>query len=286
MKTLLPITISILLLSSCSGRWDIGGFFAQSGKDVEQRFEESMAFNSENPEIIISLPKDNYRFYAGGDCHIENTTNNLTKLVTLSRNDSASAFTFLLGDFINVKGAFKFVPDAIKFDASTQNFNTPLFPVLGNHDIYFGQWKDYAEIFGTACYTFVIETPNFADLYIILDSSSGTLGRSQLKWLKELLKTRNNYRHCIIATHTNMFKTDNSQTTSGNFALEETMELIGLMAERRVDMFLNGHDHYFGYDHFNGVLYLTDQSMQDYIDKAAFLIIDISDEINFEKVKF
>ncbi|GHV33887.1 hypothetical protein FACS1894178_0300 [Bacteroidia bacterium] len=281
MKPIKLITLCILL-TSCN-KWDIGGFFAQSGKNVDGRFEESIAYNESHSQVVIPVPTDEYIFYAFGDTHIEETTTNLTKLMKLARNDSNTAFIFFLGDFINITGAFDRVKTAIEFHQEEQQYNKTLLTTVGNHDLYFNQWKDYAKLFGTSTYTFELETPNFNDLYIVLDSGSGTLGAKQLKWLKKVLKEqRETHRRCIICSHTNMFKTDNSQTTSGNYALDETNELSSLFADYHVDMYLNGHDHFFGTDKFRKVTYLTAHSMQDYINNPAYLILTVGEQVYFE----
>jgi predicted phosphodiesterase len=283
MKQILTIIVLAILTTSCD-KWNVGGFFAQSGKNVDGRFEESIAYNESHSQVIVSVATDEYIFYAFGDTHVEETTTNLTKMMNLARNDSNAAFIFFLGDFINITGAFNRVKEATAFHPADQQYNKILLTTVGNHDLYFNQWKDYARLFGTSTYVFEVKTPNFCDLYIVLDSGSGTLGAKQLKWLKKMLKEqRAKHRRCIVCSHTNMFKTDNSQTVSGNYALEETNELTSLFADYQVDMYLNGHDHSFGMDKFRKVTYLTAPSMQDYISNPAYLILTVGEQVYFEK---
>lgn len=54
----------------------------------------------------------------------------------------------------------------------------------------------------------IVNTSEASDLFICLDSGSGTLGEKQLAWLREILeKKRANSQNCFVVTHNNFFRT-------------------------------------------------------------------------------
>jgi predicted phosphodiesterase len=282
MKKIFTLCSLFFALNSCN-EIDFKGFLFPPSDDVEKRFAQSIEWNGSQPGIVIPVAADDYNFYGCSDIHVAKTTGNLQKFVNISQNDMRAAFALFNGDLIDEKGAFaKFV--TVFVDTIKPN---PLrfFATIGNHDLFFEQWNDYKAYFHTSTYTFIVKTPNCEDLYIALDSGSGTLGKSQLQWLKNQLKNRKNYRHCIIFTHTNIFATDNSQTTSGNLALEETYELMDLFSRYSVDLVVTGHDHFYGIDIFDSVTYLTASVMKDGETNAGYLIIEIAKKIRWEDVK-
>jgi predicted phosphodiesterase len=256
------------------------GFIAPTGKTVEERFKESQSWNETKGEIIIHA-KENYTFYDCSDIHVEKTIQNLSKFVDIVQNDTLAAFGFFDGDLINERGAFSTFYSVFK-----DNINyRPFLASVGNHDLYFEQWEDYVKYFNSSTYSFVIKTSSAKDFYIVLDTGSATIGSSQLKWLKNKLKERNDYRHCIIFTHTSFFLTDNSQTTTGSLALEETYELMNLFSENNVDLVISGHDHSYGIDNFNGVTYITTSLLKDDSETASYLKVNVDENLNFKNTK-
>jgi len=281
-KYLFKFLLLSFLLISCNTT-DVRGFLFPTGKTVEKRFAESQKCNEAQGKIVILTAENDYVFYDCADIHVTKTTQNLAKFVNIVNNDTLAAFAFFGGDFINERGAFPLFYSV--FVDTVKPNDCPFFATVGNHDLFFGQWEDYVKYFHTATYTFIVKTPTAEDFYIALDTGSGTLGTSQLKWLKEQLKNRKNYRHCIVFTHANIFKTDNSQTTSGNLALEETYELIDLFSKNSVNLVISGHDHFYGIDNFDNVTYITTSILKDEEKTAAFLKVEVGEHLHFKDIK-
>jgi hypothetical protein len=157
--------------------------------------------------------------------------------------------------------------------------------LAGNHDTYFDQWSEYYKLFGSSTYFFVVKTPTTSDLFIALETASGTLGKLQKKWLEDILsEKRSQHRYCFILTHTNFFDTELSQFPSGNYSLEETAFLTNIFDRYDVSLIINGHDHYYDYVVLDGIRYLTLEDAQDSDNEPTYFAINVqANEVTFKK---
>ena len=200
------------------------------------------------------------------------------------RNDENVVVGLLLGDLINQKGSMRIVAEMID-GMQTCGELMPMMTVVGNHDLFFGQWEDYKRYFGSSTYSFVVYTPNYKDLYIMLDSGGGCHGKKQMDWLRQLLKHRNEYRHCVVCSHVNIFRTDLSQFVSGNLPLEETYQLLNLLTESKVELYLQGHDHFREEVVYNGVRYVVLDCLKDGMENASWMSLHIGEGLTFDFVE-
>ena len=241
-KTLIIILFAILFASCRSV--DLSGFLTSPSETVDARFEQSLALTK--GESVERLETDeSYTFYVCTDTHVDGSTRNLGRFVEDMRSDIDAVFGVCLGDCIDSKGMMKTYADAISYKNGTHKSDSPMFSLIGNHDLFFSQWNDFKKYIGPSVYYFELASQGARDLYVVLDSANGSHGIRQISWLKELFKLhRGEYRHCVVMTHVNIFKTDNSQNTSGNLPLEETYMLTDLFDQYDVSLVLQGHDHY------------------------------------------
>lgn len=269
---------NLLLLVSCD--FDITGFFVSPSATIEERYVESMELNSSNPsDTIIEVLQENYTIYMCGDIHVINTADNLAQFIEIAKADSSAAFSIILGDITDQKGGMEIAYDTIQ-KHTTEDFI--LKTIVGNHDLYFNQWEVYKELFGSGIYSFAVQTPTAKDLYIILDSGSGTLGSKQLQWFEELLSSsRDSYRHCFVFSHTNMWAENFSQFPSGLFSIEESAKISNILSQYSVNYYFNGHVHYRSTTTLNDVEYVTLDEMLDGSDRASYVIVNVEDAINY-----
>lgn len=277
--TIIAILVG-LILSGCQ-EYDIRGFFTSPSATVDKRFEQSLSINdSLTADTLITVGTDTYLITAISDIHITATAHNLAQYIDMAETNDSIAAALILGDITDAKGGHLIAADTIDAIGPT----TPIRAVVGNHDLFFNQWETYKHYFGSSSYYFVVQTPDTADLFICLDSGSGTLGRRQTDWLIDLLNSRRHlYRHCIVATHTNFFDTDFSQTPSGTFHIDELAQLTALFAKLRVGMVLNGHDHHYETHSYNNTLYITAGPSGDDVIDAAYLILTVNDTITHRR---
>ena len=281
------ICLACVALVSCTpGNLDVVGMVYTRAEGADQRFAQSMAYNNQHGYDTVTLATDDYRVYVMSDLHIDFSTYNLDTFVTDYLADTKAApFCLCLGDIINSVNHY----DTCMAHISriwTAGTGDTCYCTLGNHDMYFDQWKDYCDIWKTSTYWFMVQTPTAKDLFISLDSGDGSLGKAQRKWFEELMeqKSKEGYRHVVAFTHTHFFKVDASQGHTSNLALEETYEWCDLLSRYGVDMLLQGHSHSRNLTTFKGVDYLRVDALEDHYYNAYYTILDMSDGIGWSFV--
>lgn len=265
------VAVAALLFAGCN-TLDIRGLVAPTGYVVNSRFQSSMSLNGGESVATVETA-ESYMFYVAADPHIGYTYDNLQSFVGRMQTDAAASFGIVLGDCTDRRDAMATYVEAIENDG-----DKPMFSIIGNHDLFFSGWDDFRELLGPSVYWFEVDYGSGRDLFIALDSASGTLGGEQMRWLKDFLAAnRKNYRHCTVLTHTNLFYTDNSQTSSGNMAMEETHTLVELFSRYNVTLCLQGHDHFREDLTLGGVRYTVVGTIRDEAKKPEYLLITLSD---------
>lgn len=271
------------MLVSCGKNIDYLGMFMTFSESPDERFAQSMAYNEEHGNDMITDVPDNYEVYVMSDIHVDFSTDNLDRYISDYLADTlAPPFSLCLGDLINAKGHWDYFAEHVKpvTDAGRKIYYT-----VGNHDLYFNQWDEYFSRFGSSTYWFEVHTVSgLKDLYISIDSGNGTLGRDQRNWLENILKDKQNqgFRHIIVFTHTHLFKKDTSQGHTSNFNLEETYDLADLFDRYDVSMVLQGHSHSRDLTLFKDVIYLRVDALEDHYPDAFYTILEVGNNINFE----
>lgn len=270
--------ISVAVIVSGCAHLDIKGMFMPTSDGVQTRFEQSSKMNEGLKATIIEA-EENYIFYVATDPHIDQTSTNLRIFNDASRKDNEALFSVILGDCTDIRDNLPAYLDALAYSPEKHTKDLRMFHVLGNHDIFYDGWKSFRELVGPSVYWYEVVFPQGKDLYICLDTANGTLGRKQTEWFRTFLeKNRSAYRHCIVMTHTNLFYTDNSQTTSGNMPIEETYSLMDLLGRQRVSLVLQGHDHYREVLDCDHVRYVVIGAISDKSETPEYLRIEASSE--------
>ena len=262
----------LICLAACGcNQLDLKGFLVPTSDGVQTRFEQSMDMNAKLKAGTVETTEE-YIFYVAADPHVNKTHRHLDIFNDRFRNDSEVSFAVILGDCIDVRDNHPEYLKALEYHPERHLCKHPVFHVLGNHDIYFDGWEDFKELIGPSVYWFEAAFPDGKDLYITLDSASGTFGRKQTEWFREFLeKNRSQYRHCVILTHVNIFYTDNSQKFSGNLALEETYAFIDFLGKEDVTLVLQGHDHHREVVEYDDVVYTAVGTISDKSDTPEYL---------------
>ena len=203
---LLLLTAISITIASCEK--DIE--FPQEEHSVNQRFNQSMDWNEIHHYKEIETSSDDYTILFMGDSHI-GTTKNLNNFISIAGTNNAAAIV-MAGDLTT--GDKK---DCSELERCLQSKSSVLsFLTVGNHDLWPKTgWDEFYARFGASVYYFTVRTPGGNDLYISLDSGSGTLGTDQLEWFESLLQNqRSDYRRCIVFTHLNFFRFRHSEISN------------------------------------------------------------------------
>lgn len=277
MKRFLCILAVSLCLASCE-KYYFAGMVAPAGENVDERFRQSMAFNDLHGYQTIRTFSDLYAVHVFTDSHLAGETGNLDRFVNdYFGNNGAAPFAICLGDLVDGEKPFT---EFITHTSPIEDAGRKLFITAGNHDLYWGRWKEFYNSFGSSTYWFEVVTPNAKDLYISVESGGGTLGVRQREWLEEILRTKSSgYRNVIVFTHTHFFMKDTSQGHTSNFALEETYDLSDLFSRYGVDLVLTGHDHYREQTVFKGVEYVIVDALEEKTDNAGYAVVNVGRDI-------
>lgn len=268
--------ILFVIFSACE-KVDMRGFFL-SYETVNQRFDQSMEWNRDNPFKVITIPVEDYSMFVLSDCHVGGTKN--LDLILDEAIQTNAVAAVMAGDLTTGNSE-----DYNTFQQHLPGYEIlPTFQIVGNHDLYFDGWKQFYSLFGSTSYLFTVQTPTASDLYICLDTGGGTLGSDQLDWLKEILEiVRPDYRRCIVFTHNNLFRIRHS--TSANPFVEELQVLIELCIKHQIDMVVAGHDHRKNEVKHGNTTHITlDASLDGYKD-AGYLNLSVKQgKIEYEFV--
>lgn len=266
----LLIAISVIL-AGCTKIEDF-----PAGESVNQRFVQSMDWNKSHSDREIVVQSDTYSILAMADSHVGGTEN-LDSFLRIVKTSDASAVV-MVGDLTGGKKE-----DYILLESHLP-FQDPLpiYLIAGNHDLFNNSWKEFYTRFGSSIYFFTVKTPVASDLYICLDTGSGTLGERQLEWLTNILQTmRPEYRHCMAFTHNNLLRARHSLST--NPLVEELDILIELFTKYNVEMVITGHDHEKDATLFGLTTYIQIGALKDGSPNASYFQVRVNnDNIEYE----
>jgi predicted phosphodiesterase len=273
-----------VIFAACE-RLDMVGMFAGTSPTIDQRYEQSMAYNAEAGYDTLYATAEDYHLYVCTDTHITKTRKRWEHFIATYRADLLCPVAVHLGDIIDAKTDFAYVEEALVPQTTHALKRDTLMAVCGNHDIYFKQWEKFIRAFKTSTYYFVVQTPSGKqDLFIVYDSADGTVGSQQLKWLESTLQWADtqDFRHIVACTHTHFFKRDGSQEHTSNYTIEETYSLLHLLTQHNVNMVWSGHDHAREITQVKGMTCIVVDSMTEHDEHPYLMLVTMGDKIDYE----
>jgi len=289
MKKYIYLALLSLVCAACNPNYDMVGMINGSSPEIAQRFADSRHYSDSVGVVHMQMPAD-YRLFICTDSHIDSTHYGLEKFIHLYKADPNPHMCLFLGDLINAKGYFPHADSILHLDGVMTNRKDTIFMTCGNHDIYFNQWQVWQQYYGSSTYWFDTytgsdyKTGKLQDLYICLDTSEGTLGTEQMKWLKDLLDSKKDagYRHMFVFSHTHLFKQDNSQGHTSNLSIEETYELTNVLTRYGVEYYLCGHDHSREVTNYGKVKYIIVDSSTDAEPSPFYMMMEVGKQVTYE----
>lgn len=290
LKYIALIVLAAVAWTGCD-RLDVKGMFFSSGTHTEDRVAEWLAWNEEHPATVLTGVPDEYCVYVTSDIHITDEAPRVEAFLSAEYADPRAVFSIVGGDIANVRGEAPFrVMDSL-LHLPHPHYHSPrpaedtCFVIIGNHDIYFDCQEYYKKYFHTSTYTVTVQTVGGAqDLFVFLDSGNATHGRRQLAWLKEVLGRRGEYRNVVVCTHTCLFRTsyNYSTTPAANLPEDECYELLDLMQESRVNLFLMGHFHHKEQHIIGDVPYVMTDNLNEEKDAPNYLVVTCGEKVSYE----
>ena len=196
--------------------------------------------------------------------------NDLAQVMTAQQRQELSDYLTNLNNQTGIQMAVLTVPSLEGDSIEDFSFRTASAWKLGQEK------EDNGALLVVSVYWFEVLFEKGKDLFITLDTATGTLGRRQTEWFKAFLaEKREEFRHCVIFTHTNIFYTDNSQTGSGNMPFEESLSLIEFLGEQKVSVVLQGHDHYKEDLSYDNVRYAVLGTIRDEAKAPEYLKVKV-----------
>ena len=279
-KHLILLTAT-LALASCN-RLDVTGMFFSSGTHTEDRVAQWLEWNDQHPATVINGAPDQYNIYVCSDIHLEGNTDRINQFLQHEYADPSGLFSIVNGDLANESGPrpFRQLDSLLRLPSATDT----CFVTIGNHDIYFDCQQYYQQYFHTSTYTVTVQTVSGAkDLFVFLDSGNATHGQRQLQWLRQLLQQRDQYRHVVVSTHTCLFRTsyNYSTTPAANLPEEEYYQLLDLMSDHNVSLFLMGHFHHKEQHTLGGVPYVMTDNLNEQKDQPSYLVVTCANKVSY-----
>ena len=279
-KHLILLTAT-LALASCN-RLDVTGMFFSSGTHTEDRVAQWLEWNDQHPATVINGAPDQYNIYVCSDIHLEGNTDRISQFLQHEYADPSGLFSIVNGDLANESGPrpFRQLDSLLRLPSASDT----CFVTIGNHDIYFDCQQYFQQYFHTSTYTVTVQTVSGAkDLFVFLDSGNATHGQRQLQWLRQLLQQRDQYRHVVVSTHTCLFRTsyNYSTTPAANLPEEEYYQLLDLMSDHNVSLFLMGHFHHKEEHTLGGVPYVMTDNLNEQKDQPSYLVVTCADKVSY-----
>ncbi|MCL2411567.1 MAG: metallophosphoesterase [Treponema sp.] len=271
---LFAVLISFWFINSCSN--DFLGLFVSS--DLDERLKEKNNFrfliNNDIGRDWTNLTLGNsYSFIVLADTHIQNRNAfGLERLGDVIAANPEIKFVVILGDITQYGAA----QDIDRFIEIADSFGIPVFPVIGNHDFYFGNWPVWRDRIGSTVYRVNADS---ATLFV-LDSGNSFFGREQLNWLERELQTTAG--RVFVFAHHSLFV----RGPLGMQQVTDTRERARLVSilRGRSDIMFMGHSHSRLIHEVGNVKYVT---IEDFFNTNIYCLVIVTPdgiELVFEKL--
>jgi len=240
---------------------DLLGLFGSN--DLDERLKEKDNFVYLKTQKSVSSVTGTYSFIVMTDTHVENgDIKDLKKIASVITTDVK--FIVNLGD-ISQNGKEEDIKAITDY---TKNYSVPYYPVIGNHDIYFGNWQVWKKYIGSTRYK--IEGGDFT--LFILDSANAFIGKAQVDWLERELKKVPAGNKVFVFTHSDLFVQDKIKIQQTYDLAERARIMSILQNDGKCKIVFMGHSHERVEKEFGGIKYV---SMEDYKSTLVYCLVEV-----------
>jgi 3',5'-cyclic AMP phosphodiesterase CpdA len=217
----------LFLLAGCSN--DLLGLFASDDFQKREAVWNTFVFPEETERSLsLTVP---YSFLVITDTHIQGDDTNRFEDIGDIVKQNGDSFVVVTGD-ITQSGKREELQNFIDIAGS---FGVPCYPVLGNHDIFFNNWKNWKELIGSATY----RIDSGSTTLLVLDTANAVFCSRQLDWLEKQL--RSSGKNTFVFTHCNLF-IENAGDIQQLTDIRERARILSMLDGRCTAMF-TGHVH-------------------------------------------
>jgi len=255
----LLIFFHCFLFSSCNN--DFLGLFISS--ELSERLMSADDFVLLSNADLNADWGSEFSFLVITDLHIENENVYGLEKITDIVNDPANDIKFIVAVGDITQGGHR--RDLQKFIDVLSGIGLPFYPVIGNHEVYFGNWHNWRDMIGSSRY----RVNGGETTLFILDTANAFLGRSQLSWLENELKTA--AKNVFVFSHVNVFAEGPVDFKMLSDHRERAM-LVSILAGK-ANLMISGHTHRHIARDAGGVRYL---SVDDFKVRSAYCIVNVS----------
>ncbi len=241
------LLILFLFFINCSNEPDLSGYLPGlvNSSNVEDRFSERGSLNGFTAPAIADT--NNFSFVVMTDTHYDRSQLGYFKYIEDHKAEWGISFIVVTGDL--VQNGDKFSYQLLKDDIA--KITLPVYPAIGNHDIYNNGFDYYKKYFGRTVYRIIIGQTEL----IFLDTANGTLGEGQKAWLESRLEN-SSCKNKMIFTHYSPIDMEFESPTSMSYP-EEAYYIFDLCDRHNVDYYICGHLHAYHNEEIRGTNYIV-----------------------------
>ncbi|MBF0252730.1 MAG: metallophosphoesterase [Candidatus Omnitrophica bacterium] len=246
---LLPIIYFSWLLIS-------GNMQMSEDDDVTARFKLSRSMKSSYTNILQGSYDYNFAFCS--DPHLTSEGDSVFPELDAFIRANKTGFVVFGGDltFLGLEAEYD------NFITNANKLTVPVYPAIGNHDLYNNGWNVYYRKLGPSVYSFYGGNAKF----VVIDSADSEIGDLQMDWIRKELK-ENQQPLLFVISHVPMYGGNSLSLFPQN---KEKEELVALFEKYEVDIVFQGHYHGFADVTVNNVRYITCGSFSETLLDSGF----------------
>jgi predicted phosphodiesterase len=230
--------LALLIFSSCS--------LPQYYNEFDDRFSNRNEFNflTDSDKMIV-LP-DDYSFIVVSDIHIYGQ-DDADEFAKIKNYIDDAKFVVVTGD-VTDDGTEEQIQ---RFINAASTFGVPVYPVVGNHDVYTDRASPWKKLIGSSMYR--IDSESSSTSLFVLDNANGSFGYDQLKWFENEIKSSK--KHCFVFAHENFFFEGSPPDFEHTIDINERALFMSLL-KNHCDIMFMGHLHKRIVKEYSGVKYI------------------------------
>jgi 3',5'-cyclic AMP phosphodiesterase CpdA len=270
MKTYAALALCAALLLSCE--IDYLGLFSSEELDERLRSAQSFPYLDGHGWRAPELGAAAYSFLFIADVHVaEDDARGLERLqeafIASDRFVVAGGDLTQSGTRGEVERFIGAVESWRRVDGSGKAM--PCYPVIGNHDIFFGNWSVWKELIGSTRYR--IDDDEGTTTLFVLDTANAFFGGDQLDWLEAQLRFAK--QNAFVFAHGTLFVNENPFSNKKSIPLHERARLVSLIHASQARAYFAGHIHQRIVEQIKDKQFIT---MEDFRSHRTFVRVFVS----------